>query len=453
MACPARDERTLREHALEVFRAAVAAADPAGAVRRHVELRGNTLVVRTPEGPVEVALPDGAAGRVFVIGAGKASAVMARALEELLDGRIAGGLVCVKDGHGVPLERVEVAEASHPVPDARGVEAARRVLELVSGAGEGDLILSVLSGGGSALLTLPAEGLTLEDLQEVTDLLLASGATIGEINALRKHLSQVKGGRLAAAAHPARVVNLVLSDVIGDRLDVIASGPFAPDPSTYADARAVLERYGLWDRAPAGVRRVLEEGASGRMPETPKPGDPRLERVVQVVVASNRVSLGAAAERARRMGYRVLVLSSRIQGEAREVARVLAAIAQEIRESGQPLSPPACVLAGGETTVTLRGGGRGGRNQELALALALELEGWEGIVGLSGGTDGTDGPTDAAGGVATPATAGRARALGLDPMDHLERNDSYTLLDATGDLVRTGPTRTNVMDVQVLLVA
>ena len=431
----------------------MAAADPAGAVRRHVEFRENTLVVRTPEGPVDVPLPDRDAGRVLVIGAGKASAVMAQALEELLGGRIAGGLVCVKDGHGVPLERVEVAEASHPVPDARGVDAARRVLDLVRGAGQEDVILSVLSGGGSALLTLPAEGLTLRDLQEVTDLLLASGATIGEINTLRKHLSQVKGGRLAAAAYPARVVNLVLSDVIGDRLDVIASGPFAPDPTTFADARRVLERHGLWKRVPGAVRRILEEGESGGVPETPKPGDPRLERVVQVVVASNRVSLGAGAEKARRMGYRTLVLSSRIQGEAREVARVLAAIAQEIREAGQPLPPPACVLAGGETTVTLRGKGRGGRNQELALALALELEGWEGIVGLSGGTDGTDGPTDAAGGVATPTTAGRARALGLDPREHLERNDSYTLLDATGDLVRTGPTRTNVMDVQVVLVA
>ncbi len=443
----------MKEHALEIFRAAVAAADPAGAVRRHVDLEGDTLVVRTPEGPVGVPLPARDTGRVLVIGAGKASAVMARALEELLGDRITGGLVCVKDGHGVPLDRVEVAEASHPVPDVRGMDAARRVLDLVRGAGETDVILSVLSGGGSALLTLPAEGLDLKDLQEVTDLLLASGATIGEINTLRKHLSQVKGGRLAAAAHPARVVNLVLSDVIGDRLDVIASGPFAPDPTTFADARAVLERYGLWSRVPAAVRRVLEEGESGRVPETPKPGDPRLERVLQVVVASNRVSLRAAAQQASRMGYRTLVLSSRIQGEAREVARVLAAIAQEIRECGQPLPPPVCVLAGGETTVTLRGKGRGGRNQELALALALELEGWEGVVGLSGGTDGTDGPTDAAGGVATPTTAGRARALGLDPREHLERNDSYTLLDATGDLVRTGPTRTNVMDVQVLLVA
>ncbi len=418
-----------------------------------MEVQGDALVVRTPEGPVRVPLPDRRSGRVLVIGAGKASAVMARALEELLGDRISGGLVCVKDGHGVPLQRVAVAEASHPVPDARGVDAARRVLELVRGSGEQDLILCVLSGGGSALLTLPAEGLTLEDLQGVTDLLLASGATIGEINTLRKHLSQVKGGRLAAAAHPARVVNLVLSDVIGDRLDVIASGPFAADPTTFAEARGVLERYGLWTRVPEAVRRILEEGQAGRVPETPKPGDPRLERVVQVVVASNRVSLGAAAEQARRMGYRTVVLTSRIQGEAREVARVLAAIAQEIRESGQPLAAPACVLAGGETTVTLRGGGRGGRNQELALALALELEGWEGIVGLSGGTDGTDGPTDAAGGVATPSTAARARALGLDPREHLERNDSYRLLDATGDLVRTGPTRTNVMDVQVLLVA
>ncbi len=434
-----------------MFGAAVEAAEPGRAVRSHVSVAGDRLEVRAPQGTVRLPLPG--SGRVLVVGAGKGSAPMAAALEGLLGDRISAGLVCVKDGHGVPLERIEVVEAAHPVPDRRGVEAARRILTIAESAGEGDLVVSVLSGGGSALLTLPAEGVDLEDIQALTRDLLRSGATIGEINTLRKHLSRVKGGRLAAAAHPARVLNLVLSDVIGDRLDVIASGPFTADPTTFADAREILERRGLWDRAPESVRRVIREGLEGRVPETPKPGDPRLEGVVQVIVGSNRKSLDAAAGRARSLGYEPLILTSRLQGEAREVARAIVAMAQEARSTGVPVAPPACLLFGGETTVTLRGDGKGGRNQEMAVAMALELQGWEGIVALSGGTDGTDGPTDAAGGVAVPSAAARAAALGLDPLEFLARNDSYHLLEALGDLIRTGPTRTNVMDVQVVLVA
>lgn len=292
----------------------------------------------------------------------------------------------------------------------------------------------------------------MEDIQVLTDQLLGCGATIGEINTLRKHLSRVKGGRLAAAAQPARVVNLVLSDVVGDRLEVIASGPFTADPSTFAQASEILARYGLSRRAPAAVQRILEAGVSGGIPETPKPRDPAVEGVVHAVVGSNRRSLEAAACRAGELGYETLVLSSMIQGEAKEVARVLAAVAKEVRLSGSPVKAPAAILAGGETTVTLKGSGLGGRNQELALALALEFEGWRGLSGLSGGTDGSDGPTDAAGALATEDTIVRARNAGLDPWAHLERNDSYHFFDALGDLVRTGPTRTNVMDVQVLLV-
>ncbi len=428
------------------------AADPEAAVRAHLRCRDGVLEVGAgPEPSARVRLPD--AGRVWVVGAGKGSAPMAAAVEQVLGDRIAGGLVCVKDGHGLPLARIEVVEASHPVPDARGVEAGRRILEMVRGAGPDDVVVAVLSGGGSALLGLPAPGVALEDIQEVTRLLLAAGATIGELNAVRKHLSQVKGGRLGAAAHPARVVNLVLSDVIGDRLDVIASGPFSPDPTTFADAREVLVRRNVWDRVPGSVRRHIEAGCRGEVEDTPKPGDPRLAGIVHAVVGSNRKSLEAAAAEARALGYRPLILTSRLEGEAREVGRALVTMAQEAWERGDPVAPPACLLAGGETTVTVRGEGKGGRNQEMALAMAMALEGWTGIAALSGGTDGTDGPTDAAGGLVDATSARRARERGLDPAEFLERNDSYTLLRETGDLVVTGPTRTNVMDVQVLLVA
>lgn len=436
-----------------VFRAAVDAAEPRRAVASHLRVAGDRLGVKTPTGERWVDLPPAGAGRILVVGAGKGSAPMAQAVEEVLGDRVWGGAVCVKDGHGTPLERVALFEASHPVPDERGTEAAARILDLMRGAGPDDLVISVLSGGGSALLTLPAPGVSLGDIQELTGLLLACGASIGEINALRKHLSQVSGGRLAVAAHPARVVNLVLSDVVGDKLDVIASGPFSADPSTFSQARESLRRYRLEDRVPAGVRRVLEAGERGEVPETPKVGHPALEGVVHAVVGSNRLSLEAAASAARELGYRPLILSSRLQGEAREAARFLAAVAGECRLSGDPVAPPACLLAGGETTVTLRGAGKGGRNQELALALALELEGWPGLAGLSGGTDGTDGPTDAAGAVSDHTTVERARARGLDPREYLEGNDSYTFFDVLGDLVRTGPTRTNVMDVQILLVS
>jgi len=444
---------TLREQAVEIFLAGVTAADPRRAVRGYLVAEGDDLLVLTAAGTVRVGLPRPGAGRVIVLGAGKGSAPMARAVEEILGARVWGGAVCVKDGHGIPLERIEVLEAAHPVPDGRGVQAAERILGLAREAGPDDLVISVLSGGGSALLTLPAPGISLEDLRALTDLLLSCGASIGEINVLRKHLSQVKGGRLAVAAHPARVVNLVLSDVVGDRLDVIASGPFTGDPSTFAQAREILARYGLLARVPEAVLRVVEAGVRGEIPETPRGGDPILDGVVHAVVGSNRLSLQAAAGKARELGYRPLILSSQVQGEAREAARFLAAIAKEARCSGDPVPPPACLLAGGETTVVLKGQGKGGRNQELALALALELEGWPGVAGLSGGTDGTDGPTDAAGAVCDHTTVVRARARGLAPERYLEANDSYHFFDPLGDLVRTGPTRTNVMDIQVLLVA
>lgn len=430
-----RSERQLRRHALSIFRAAVQAADPRRTVRAVLE-REDLSRYR----------------RIFVVGAGKASAAMAQAAEQVLGRRIHGGWINTKDGHLAPLRRVTLHEASHPVPDARGVEGARRIAEIASEAGEGDLVLCLISGGGSALLPLPVEPVTLEEKQETTKLLLACGATIHEINAVRKHLSAIKGGRLARLAQPAHVLALLLSDVIGDPLDVIGSGPAAPDTSTFAAAWAVIEKYGLQEKIPGRARQVLEDGLAGRIEETPKPGDPCFRRTRNVIVGSNRLAVDAAARKARELGYRPLVLSTTIEGETRDIAGMHAAIAREIAATGRPARPPACVISGGETTVTLRGQGRGGRNQEFALAAAIALEGLPGVLAFSAGTDGTDGPTDAAGAMADGATLARAAAAGLDARRALRENDSYPFFERLGDLVMTGPTGTNVMDVRLMLV-
>lgn len=438
-------ERLLRRHALEIFRAALRAADPVEAVLRHVRLEDGTLVAGRRRYRLD------AYRRVLVIGAGKASAAMAKALERLLGRRIAGGLVNVKYGHVAPLRRIQLHECGHPVPDAAGVEGARRIAEIAAGAGKDDLIFCVISGGASALLPLPADPITLEEKQKTTKLLLACGASIHEINAVRKHLSRIKGGQLARLAQPATVVSLLLSDVIGDDLDVIGSGPTAPDSSTFAEAKALLERYGIYERVPAAVRERIEKGIAGAVEETPKPGAPEFSRTQNLVVGSNLLAVDAAAAKARELGYRTMVLSTFVEGETREVARVHAAILKEIRASGRPLRPPACVISGGETTVTLRGDGLGGRNQEFVLAAAIDLDGYEGVAVLSGGTDGTDGPTDAAGAIADGTTLARARGKGLQARQYLDRNDSYHFFDALGDLMKTGPTNTNVMDVRILL--
>lgn len=430
-----QSERLLRRHALSIFRAAVQAADPRRTVKAALEKQDLSRY-----------------RRIFVVGAGKASAAMAQAAEQALGRRIHGGWINTKDGHLAPLKRITLHEASHPVPDARGVEGARRIAEIAAQAQEGDLLLCLISGGGSALLPLPLEPLTLEEKQETTRLLLACGATIHEINAVRKHLSAIKGGRLARLAHPAHVLALLLSDVVGDPLDVIGSGPAAPDTSTFATAWAVIEKYGLQEKIPARARRLLEEGLAGRMAETPKPGDPCFLRTRNVIVGSNRLAVDAAARRARELGYRPLVLSTTIEGETRDIAGMHAAIAREIVTTGRPARPPVCVISGGETTVTLRGQGLGGRNQEFALAAAIVLEGLPGVLAFSAGTDGTDGPTDAAGAMADGTTLARAAQLGLDARRALAQNDSYHFFEPLGDLVMTGPTGTNVMDVRLMLV-
>ncbi len=377
---------------------------------------------------------------------------MAAAVEAILGGRVTGGLVVVKYGHAAPLRRIGLIEANHPLPDAAGERGAGQMLDLLRGATGDDLVVCLLSGGGSALLPAPVPGVSLEDKIAVTGLLLRSGATIQEINAVRKHLSRVKGGRLAQAASGARVVALILSDVLGDPLDAIASGPAAPDPTTFEDALAVVRRYQLDDRLPASVLGHLRRGAEGRERETPKPDDPVFRRVQTVVVGNNEQAVAAAAARAKRLGYRTLVLTTFLEGEAREAARVFCSVARSVTSRQAPLVPPACLLAGGETTVTVRGQGRGGRCQEFALSAARLIAGWPDVVVAGFGTDGTDGPTDAAGALVDGETAARARSLGLDPAGALADNDSYTFFHSLGDLLVTGPTRTNVNDVYLALI-
>lgn len=438
--------QALRKKAVAIFRAALEAADPVQAVLRHVQVKGDTLVAGKKRYRLD------AFDNIRVIGAGKASAAMALAVERLLGSRISGGLVNVKYGHLAKLRRVELNECGHPVPDPAGIRGAERIAEIARGSGERDLLIVVISGGGSALLPMPAAPITLEEKQETTKLLLACGANIHEINAVRKHISGIKGGQLARLAYPATVLSLLLSDVIGDDLDVIGSGPTAPDASTFSGARAILEKYGLLDRIPASVRERIERGIAGEIPETPKADDPAFERTVNLVAGSNRLAVDAAARKARELGLRPLVLSTLIEGETRDVARMHAAIAREVLLSGRPARPPLCLISGGEATVTLRGNGLGGRNQEFVLAAAIDLAGIDGVVVLSGGTDGTDGPTDAAGAIADGMTLCRAERLGLDARQSLAANDSYHLFEPLGDLLKTGPTNTNVMDVRLVLV-
>ena len=394
-----------------------------------------------PEKAVGAFLPERPRGRTLVIGAGKAAAAMAGAVEAAWDGPLEG-LVVTRYGHGAPTRRIEVVEASHPVPDAAGEKAAQRMLQAVRGLSADDLVLCLISGGGSALLAAPAPGLSLEDKRAINKALLASGADISEMNCVRKHLSAVKGGRLAAAAAPARVVSLVISDVPGDDLSVIASGPTTPDPTTSADALAILTRYRI--AAPEHVLAHLRNPAS----ETSKPGDPAFARVENRLIAAPILSLRAAAEAARAAGVTPLILGDAIEGEAREVGKALAGVALSCRLHGEPARPPVVLLSGGETTVTVRGQGRGGRNAEFALALALTLGGAPGIYALAGDTDGIDGSEDNAGAYVAPDTL-----AGCDGRARLDDNDAYAVFAASGGLVVTGPTLTNVNDFRVIFVA
>ncbi|MBI4773638.1 MAG: glycerate kinase [Deltaproteobacteria bacterium] len=436
----------MKQDADRIVRAAIRAVDPGAAIRRTCRRDDNLLYIG------DRAYDLSGLEHVYIIGAGKAGAPMTAALEELLGERVTGGVVCVKYGHSESTRFTRIMESGHPVPDENGVMAARKILETARLAGERDLVLCVLSGGGSALTPLPVSGITLEEKQEATRVLLASGATIHEINTIRKHISDFKGGNLARAAYPAHLVSLILSDVVGDDPDVIASGPTSPDSSTYEECQRIFERREIADSIPESIRTRILLGARGRIPETPKPGDPVFLHTQNLIVGSNRDAVLAAASEANRLGYKSLILSTRIEGEAKEVARVLAAVAKEIVESGHPIAPPACILSGGETTVTLKGDGLGGRNTEFVLASAMELAGWNSVVTVSVGTDGADGPTDAAGAICDGATVRKAKEKGLDPESHLSNNDSYRFFEQTGGLIRTGPTKTNVMDVRFSLV-
>lgn len=417
------------------------------AVRRHFSVSRGSLRAGN-----SVRLPLDRFDRIFLISVGKAAVDMARAVEEIVGRRLSAGIAITKRGHAQKrLKQIRVIEAGHPIPDLAGLTASQAVVEMLQQLNARDLLVTAISGGASALLPSPVGAIQLEAKQKTTDLLLRAGANITDLNAVRKHLSRLKGGRLAALAYPATVVSLLLSDVIGDPLDVIGSGLTAPDASTYTDALRVLREYGVLHRVPRPVRAHLEAGLAGKVPETPKPGDPIFENVHNVLIASNALALAAASRRAKSLGYKPLTLSSTMEGETREVARVHARILHEMVTSGRPIARPACLLSGGETTVTVTGQGKGGRNQEFALAAAIAIAGLPNALVLSAGTDGTDGPTDAAGAIATGDTLERAECLGLHAVEHLRDNNAYPFFDALRDLVRTGPTGTNVMDIHLLL--
>jgi len=425
----------------------LAAVEPEAAVKKFLWLEGEDLVVADT-----LRIPLREVDRIFVVGAGKGTAPMVKAVEAILGNRIDRGVICVKYGHGLPLKRIKVLEGGHPVPDASGQAAAQQIMDVALEADSRDLIISCISGGGSALLPAPVKGITLADKQELTSSLLACGATIHEINALRKHLSLTKGGNLMKLAYPARVINLMLSDVVGDDMDTIASGPFVPDASTYGQTLEILKRYDLVNRIPEHVVEHLRSGLAGLVPETPKRGDEIFDRVVNVIVGSNIQSLAAGREEAGKLGYNAMILSSSIEGDTAEAARTHAAIAREIRVTGNPVAAPACILSGGETTVKVVGNGKGGRNQEFALNLVHAASEIPDSLFASIGTDGTDGPTDAAGAVVDSRALARARDLGLDPVEFGRNSDSYHFFEQLGDLIVTGPTRTNVMDVRICLV-
>lgn len=433
-----------RKDLLAIFNAGVAAVKPDAALLSNLRLEGKALVAAGKRF-------DLAKGRVIVIGAGKGAAPMAQALEGLLGDHISAGYVAVKYGHALAGRKIRIKEAAHPVPDEAGVEAAREILRLASEAGKDDLVICLFTGGASALLPAPAYGLALEDLQKTTSLLLASGATIAEINAIRKHLSQLQGGRLAKAAGDATVLTMLVSDVIGDAPGEIASGPTAPDASTWRECLAIIAKYNLATQMPQPVLAILNEGAEGRLEETPRPGSPVFERTTNLIIASNAEALTAAAAEAACLGYDAHICADPMSGEARDCARRLIKKAKGIRSRLSPDAKPACLLAGGETTVTLRGNGKGGRNQEMALAAALELISTCGISCLFAGTDGTDGPTSAAGGFADAGTVARLGG-GTLAKKLLAENDSNKALNMAGDLFVTGPTRTNVMDIAIILI-
>ncbi len=435
-----------RRDAMAIFQAGLQAVAPGAAIKKYCRLEDGVLLVDGCR--YDLALFT----RVVVVGAGKAGASMARAMEEILGEHLSEGIISVKYAHLERLQKITIHEAGHPVPDENGHLAARAIYDLASSADEKTLVICLISGGGSALLPLPVAGVTLWDKQETTRVLLACGATIHEVNAVRKHLSVIKGGGLARAVYPATLVTLILSDVVGDDLDSIASGPCVPDSTTFVDCRVIFHKYGIEKQIPPRVLAHIASGVAGIAPENPKAGQDIFTKTQNVIIGSNFNALLQAREEAGRLGYNTLLLSSQLEGETRQVAALHMAIAREARLHDHPAAKPACLLSGGETTVTVKGSGKGGRNQEFALAAALAIPGMDAIVVLSAGTDGSDGPTDAAGAFADHLTLQRAARQQLDPQEYLENNDSYNFFDTLGDLYKTGPTHTNVMDMRIILV-
>jgi len=436
----------IRKDAFEILKAGLTAVDPYNLIRQQIRKQNETLIF--PEGQkIELRKFD----RIYVIGAGKGTAPVAKAMEELLGKFLTGGDIIVKYGHGEPLNKIRLHEAAHPVPDQNTLNSTAQLLEGLRDLTNNDCVFVLLTGGGSALLESLPSNITLDDLQSLSSVLLGCGATIHEINCIRKHISQIKGGQLARTIYPAQCITLALSDVVGDDLSVIASGPTNPDNSTFAQAISILEKYHVKDQIPGTVLSHLEKGLKNQIAETPKATDPVFKKVINMVIGNNRLALKSAESKAKKCGYNTLALTSMVQGEAKEVAQVIAAVIKEIQQSNEPLKKPACLLLGGETTVRLTGKGKGGRNQELALAMAMT-----GIkqpyVFFSCGTDGTDGPTDAAGAIVDHETIERAEKSKISPAAFLKNNDAYHFFEKLDDLIKTGPTGTNVMDMMVALV-
>ncbi len=438
--------KELRKDSEKIFYAGLKAADPFEAVKKFVYREGNLLKIGKNSYPLNDFK------HIYIVGAGKASAPMGKAIEIILKNRLKKGFINVKYGYVQELEKIKINQAGHPIPDEAGVKGTKEIVRLLQDSRKDDLVICLISGGGAALLPLPAEGIMLKEKQQTTQLLLKCGASIEEINTVRKHLSRIKGGWLAKIAYPAQLISLILSDVIGDPLTAIASGPTVPDTTTYEDCWRIVKKYNLSDKLSPSVLNHLDKGRKGKISETLKEGNPIFKRVKNIIVGSNSLAIKAARNQAKKLGYHTLILSSFIEGETREVARVHAAIAKEILTSGSPVPAPACILSGGETTVTIKGKGLGGRNQEFALASAIKIKGMENVIILSAGTDGSDGPTNAAGAIADGTTLLRAEKIGINAQEYLEDNNSYHFFQKLKDLFITGPTNTNVMDLHLLLV-
>lgn len=444
-----RRDRALRGAVISSIEAGITAVDPRTVLERSLVLDGDILKIKDQSFDISRF------NDIFILGAGKASGALAESVEHILSERIRGGTVNILEGtrSSYRVEKVDLVEASHPIPGEAGVEGAEKIMETARQAGEKDLIIFVLSGGGSALLPLPAVGVSLGEIKELTGSLLKSGATINEINTIRKHLSSIKGGQLARAAYPATVIGLTISDVVGDPLDIIASGPAVPDPTTFHDAKNILLKYGLWEGIPSSIGGYMKKGLDRSVEDTPKPGDRIFQRVSTFVVGNNRVALQAIEKKGRSLGFNTMILSTYLEGEARHIGTVLASVAREMFYFNQPVEKPAFIIAGGETTVTVVGSGSGGRNQELVLSSAFRIQGLDGVVIASVGTDGIDGYSKAAGGIVDSNTINRALQNGLDPRVLLANNDSGGFFKGISDSILTGPTGTNVNDVMVVAIS